>query len=210
MKDIKTKNIIFVIALVTLLAPMAIAENLTENATVEKFKVEPMVALKPLNNVINSSSDIFLVLYMANPSNNDVDLNVDLNAKSIPGIRIYGQEFSTTNIGDIAGTFNVTPGKTKIVRITLKAEKAGDFMIQFSGMYWPGNNKNDYRPMSLDFKFRAEEASSNPEESGQLNRGGPIPSVTPNITAVPKKIPELSIGLAILLIAALYIYKKRK
>lgn len=210
MKHIKTKQIIFLIALVIILAPIAIAEtNLTENATIEKFKAEPFVTLKPLNNLINSTSDIFLILYMENPSNNSVNLNVDMNIKSVPGVRAYSPEFSTISNGDMAGTFNVAPGKTQIIRITLKAEKAGDFMTQFSGMYWPGNNKNNYKPISLDFKFRAEEASYNPEEPGQLNRGGPIPSAAPNVTATPKKIPDFPIGLAILVFVILCVRREK-
>lgn len=209
MKNVKTKHIIYIIVLIIIMVPMTMAEkNLTENTTIEKFKVEPVVALKPINDLINSSTDIFLVLYMANPPNNDVDLNVDMNIKNAPGIRAYGQGLSTNNIGNLNGMFNVAPGKTKIIGVTLKAEKVGDFVNHFDVRYWPGNNKNNYRSIALNFKFRAEDVSSNPEGSGQLNKEGTIPSVIPSTTVTPKKAPDFSIVLVILVFVVLYINRK--
>jgi hypothetical protein len=130
---------------------------------VKKFRVGPTVKIRPLNDEINKSTDGLIELYMDNPSLNDVDLNVDARISVPSGIHVYGQGFGEAGAaGTVYGTFGVPPGKARTIYITIKAEKVGDFYAQFSGLYYPGDNKDDYQPISLTHPFKVSAPSSEP------------------------------------------------
>jgi len=153
-----------------------------------KFRVGPTVKLRPVNDVINKSSDGLIELYMDNPSLNDVTLNVDARISVPSGIHVYGQGFGEAGAaGTVYGTFDVPPGKARTIYITIKAEKTGDFYAQFSGLYWPDNNKDAYNPISLTHPFKVFEPSLNPSD--------PKPS-NPQLAGVAGELPPSWIILA--------------
>ncbi len=177
-----------VLSIFTVAIPIAIAEENQTNATgtitatatpaptvtdptasptvvkEAKFRVGPTVKLRPVNDVINKSSDGLVELYMDNPSLNDVTLNVDARISVPTGIHVYGQGFGEAGAaGTVYGTFAVPPGKARTIYITIKAEKTGEFFAQFSGLYWPGDNKDEYNPISLTHPFKVYEPSPNPD-----------------------------------------------
>ena len=146
----------------TTVSPTAVTEG--------KFRVGPTVRLRPVNDVINKSSDGLIELYMDNPSLNSVTLNVDARISVPSGIHVYGQGFGEAGAaGTVYGTFDVPPGKARTIYITIKAEKTGDFYAQFSGLYWPGDNKDAYNPISLTHPFKVFEPSSNPYDPKPSN-----------------------------------------
>jgi hypothetical protein len=135
-----------------------------------KFRVGPTVKLRPLNDVINKSADGLIELYMDNPSLNDVVLNVDARISVPSGIHVYGQGFGEAGAaGTVYGTFDVLPGKARTIYITIKAEKTGDFYAQFSGLYWPDDNKDAFNPISLTHPFKVYEPSPNPNDPKPSN-----------------------------------------
>ncbi len=136
-----------------------------------KFRVGPTVKLRPVNDVINKSADGLIELYMDNPSLNDVTLNVDARI-SVPagGIHVYGEGFGQAGAaGTVYGTFDVPPGRARTIYITIKAEKTGEFFAQFSGLYWPGDDKDAYNPISLTHPFKVYEPSPNPNDPKPSN-----------------------------------------
>jgi len=142
--------------------------------TEKKFRVGPTVKLRPLNDVINKSSDGLIELYMDNPSLNDVTLNVDARISVPSGIHVYGQGFGEAGAaGTVYGTFDVPPGKARTIYITIKAEKTGDFYAQFSGLYWPDDNKDAYNPISLTHPFKVFEPSPSPNSPEPSNPDQP-------------------------------------
>lgn len=156
----------------------------------KKFRQGPTVKIRPLNDVINKSADGLVELYMDNPSLNDVTLTVDARISVPAGIHVYGQGFGeAAAAGTVYGVFEVPPGKARTIYITIKAEKTGDFTAQFSGTYYPGDNKDAYQPISLTHPFKVYESSPNPQSDA--------PSAPQQGTA---KTPGLSAFVSILVI----------
>jgi hypothetical protein len=153
--------------------------NLTENATgapvaEQKFRVGPTVVLRPVNDVITENEDGLVELYIDNPSLNEVTLNVDARISVPAGIHVYGQGFAQTGAaGTVYGIFSVPPGSARTIYINIKGEKVGTSTVHFSGLYWPGENKDDYNPISLSHPFMVEQASKNPEEAPSFEGNNP-------------------------------------
>lgn len=152
--------------------------NQTEPATEtpvaeQKFRVGPTVVLRPVNDVITKDEDGLVELYVDNPSLNDVTLNVDARISVPSGIHVYGQDFAQTGAAGTAyGTFSVPPGSARTISIDLKGDKVGSYTVHFSGLYWPGDNKDSYNPISLSHPFEVKEASENPEEAPSSDDNG--------------------------------------
>lgn len=149
--------------------------NLTEttaegSADEQKSGADPTVVLRPVNDVITKNEDGLVELYIDNPSLNDVTLNVDARINVPSGIHVYGKDFAQTGASDTAyGTFSVPPGSTQTISIGLKGEKVGTFTVHFSGLYWSGDDKDNYNPISLSHPFVVEEVSANPEKTPSSN-----------------------------------------
>ena len=141
----------------------------------QKFRVGPTVVLRPVNDVITENQDGLVELYIDNPSLNDVTLNVDARISVPSSIHVYGQGFGQAGAaGTVYGTFTVPPGTARTININVKGEKVGTYTVHFSGMYWPGDNKDCYNPISLTHPFVIQEASKNPGEASNSdnNTGG--------------------------------------
>jgi hypothetical protein len=128
--------------------------------------VGPTVVLRPVNDVITENEDGLVELYIDNPSLNDVTLNVDARISVPSGIHVYGEGFGQAGAaGTVYGTFSMPPGSARTIYINIKGEKIGTTTVHFSGMYWPGDNKDNYNPISLTHPFEVKEPSANPEEA---------------------------------------------
>lgn len=135
-----------------------------------KFRTGPTVRIRPLNDNINKSADGIVELYFDNPSLNDVPLTVDARISVPSGIHVYGQGFALAGAaGVVYGTFEVPPGSVRTIYINIKAEKTGSFNAQFSGLYYPGQNKDNYQPISLTYPFTVYEPSPDPKSAKFTN-----------------------------------------
>jgi hypothetical protein len=135
-------------------------------ASEQKFRVGPTVVLRPVNDVITENEDGLVELYIDNPSLNDVTLNVDARISVPSGIHVYGEGFGQAGAaGTVYGTFSMPPGSARTIYINIKGDKVGTFTVHFSGMYWPGDDKDSYNPISLTHPFEVKEPSENPEEA---------------------------------------------
>ena len=152
---------------VTATATPAIEPTAAETAetapTEAKFRVGPTVTLRPVNDVIDKSQDGLVELYMNNPSVNDVTLNADVQISVPSGIHVYGAGFGSGGAaGTVAGTFTVPPGATRTININIKSEKTGTFTVHFTGLYWPGDDKDAFQQISLTHPLTVKEPSPKP------------------------------------------------
>ena len=138
-----------------------------------KFRVGPTLTLRPVNDVINKSQDGLVELYMYNPSLNDVTLTADIQVSVPSGIHVYGAGFASGGAaGTVAGTFTVPPGAARTININIKSEKTGTFTVHFTGLYWPGDDKDAFQQISLTHPLTVEEPSPNPTDPKPTGEGG--------------------------------------
>ncbi len=149
------------------------AETATPAPTEAKFRVGPTVTLRPVNDVINKSQDGLVELYMYNPTVNDVTLTADVQISVPSGIHVYGEGFASGGAaGTVAGTFTVPPGATRTININIKSEKTGDFTVHFTGLYWPGDDKDAFQQISLTHPLTVKEPSPDPLDPKPTGNGG--------------------------------------
>jgi hypothetical protein len=182
----------------------------------QKFRVGPTVVLRPVNDVITKNQDGLVELYIDNPSLNDVTLNVDARISVPSGIHVYGQGFAQTGAaGTVYGIFSVPPGNARTIYVNIKGEKVGTSTVHFSGLYWPGDNKDDYNPISLSHPFVVEQASKNPgeapsfEESEEATAQG---ADTEGVEAEGEgsfRVPGFGILIAAICLLGVYAVKKK-
>jgi len=189
----KTLLMLCVISIIAAGIPAALAENNVTNATnvtasptatltvtpavttppvattPGKFRVGPSITLRPVTEVIETNQDGIVELFMTNPSLNDVTLTVDAQIKVPSGIHVYGESFGQgAGAGVVAGTFSVPPGTSRTIIVTVKADKSariGSHTLSFTGLYWPGNDKDNYQPLSLTYSVTVKEPSKDPESA---------------------------------------------
>ncbi len=157
----------------TTTAPTVTATTVVPTATAAvtpgKFRVGPSVTLRPVIEMIETNQDGIVELFMNNPSLNDVTLNVDARVSVPSGIHVYGESFGQgAGAGVVAGTFSVPPGTSRTIILTVKADKSariGSHSIMFTGLYWPGEDKDNFQPLSLTYSVTVKEPSKNPDNA---------------------------------------------
>ena len=152
-------------------------ENTTESVISEpteaKFRVGPTVTLRPVNDVIDKSQDGLVELYMNNPSLNDVTLTADVQISVPSGIHVYGEGFGYGGAaGTVAGKFVLPPGTVRTIHINIKSEKTGTFTVHFTGLYWPGDDKDAFNQISLTHPLTVKEPSPNPMDTKPTSESG--------------------------------------
>lgn len=165
----------------------------TRVSTPTKFRVAPTAVLRPVSDVIEREQDGIVELYMDNPSLNDVTLKVEARVNVPSGIHVYGQSFGQAGAaGMVMGSFEIPPGTARTIAIVIKADKTariGSHAVQFVGLYYPGENKDYYQPISLTYPLTVKQASKNPED--------PEPSQGVPEGAEPPETPGFGIVLTI-------------
>lgn len=181
---------------VTATATVSPTEETTAEPTEAKFRVGPTVTLRPVNDVIDKSQDGLVELYMNNPSLNDVTLTADVQISVPSGIHVYGEGFGYGGAaGTVAGKFEVPPGTVRTIHINIKSEKTGDFMLHFTGLYWPGDDKDAFQQISLTHPLTVNEPSPDPMDSQ------PTGETVETEESGKNKLPESSGFLAVIALA---------
>lgn len=138
-------------------------ETATPAPTEGKFRIPPTVTLRPVNDVIDKSQDGLIELYANNPSLNDVPLTVDVQISVPSGIHVYGEGFGYgAAAGTVAGKFELPPGTVRTIHLNIKSERVGTFPVHFTGLYWPGDNKDAFQQLSLTHPLTVNEPSFDP------------------------------------------------
>lgn len=159
-------------------------------ATPEKFRVGPSVRLRPVIDVIEAEQDGIVELYMDNPSLNDVTMHVDARVGVPSGIHVYGMGFAqASGAGTAYAVFDIPPGTARTIAVLIKADKSarlGSHTISFTGLYYTGDNKDKYQPLSLSYPLTVKEASKEPESPEPSNpRAVPKGAETPETPGFP-------------------------
>lgn len=140
----------------------------TELLLVEsKFRVNPTVVVRPVNDVIDKSQDGMIELFVLNPSINNVTLNLEVTISMPSGINVYGTAFAKAGAaGTYYGFFSIPPGESRVMYVLIKGEKIGSHTLNVTGHYWPDENKNALILFSLNHSFMVKETSK--EENTSL------------------------------------------
>ena len=166
----------------------------------QKFRVGPTVRLRPLNSEINKSADGLVEVFMNNPNLNDVTLEVDMAVDVPSDIYVYAADGGMTGgAGTVTGHFTVPPGSSRTITLHIKGEKVGTFPVHFTGMYWPGSNKDKWNPISLDSSFKVIEPSTDIQ---------PMPTSTPKHTFAIT--PGFGVATSLVFILMMVFLLKRK
>jgi hypothetical protein len=167
-----------------------------------KFRVGPSVTLRPVTDVIETNQDGIVELFMNNPSLNDITLNVDARVSVPSGIHVYGESFGQgAGAGVVAGTFSVPPGTSRTIILVIKADNSariGSHSLMFTGLYWPGENKDNFQPLSLTYSVTVKAPSKNPESADPSNT-----DAVPKSAAAGKEIPLTWIILAAVILGGI-------
>ena len=159
------------IAVLMLPASTAFAQESSDNqsGTEPILREGPVVKLRPVCDVIDSSQDGLVELFFSNSSLNDVTMQGDFYVSVPAGIYVYGQGMGlSTAAGTTYGQFSATPGTARTIYLNIKADETAvgkSFFIHFSGQYYMDGNKDSYQPISLTHPFKVVSASPQPEQS---------------------------------------------
>lgn len=134
-----------------------------------EFRVGPVVRLRPvIDEMTVDQEDNIIELFMSNPTLNDVTLHVDAYVSVPANFQVYGEGFAqSVAAGTIYGIFSVPPGTSRTIYLNAKAVREGSYTVHFSGLYYPGENKDAYNPLSLTHPISVVSAS--PDESTNPN-----------------------------------------
>ena len=152
-------------------ANTASAQEGSDNQTVTEpiLREGPVVKLRPVCDVIDSSQDGLIELFFSNSSINDVTMQGDFYVSVPAGIYVYGQGMGlSTAAGTTYGQFSATPGTARTIYLNIKADETTvgkSFFIHFSGQYYLDGDKDSYQPISLTHPFKVVAASPQPEQS---------------------------------------------
>jgi hypothetical protein len=134
----------------------------TPKPSEEKFRVGPTVRLRPVIDIIEKKQDGIVELYIDNPSLNDVVLHMEVHVSVPSGIHIYSEEYAWATAAGVAyaPAIDVPPGTARTISLHIKADenaRIGQHTLHFSGLYYPGNNKDHYNPISLTYPITVKE-----------------------------------------------------
>ena len=130
----------------------------------QKFRVGPTVALRPVVDVIEKGQDGIVELYINNPSLNDVVLGMEAHVSVPSGLHIYSEQYAWATAAGVAYApfIEIPPGTVRTISLHVKADenaRIGSHTLHFSGLYYPGDNKDLYNPISLTYPVTVKEAS---------------------------------------------------
>ena len=171
----------------------------------EKFRVGPTVVLRPVVDVIEKGQEGIVELYMDNPSLNDVVLHLEAHVMVPAGLHIYSEQYAWATAAGVAYApgFEIHPGTARTISVHVKADenaRIGQHTLHFSGLYYPGNNKDLYNPISLTYPLEVKEPSDMDE----------MPTPTPAETPAPKPPGFEAIFAIAGLLAVAYLVGRRR
>lgn len=173
-----------------------------------KFRVGPVVKLRPVNDVIDSGEDGLIEMYMDNPTINEVNLSVDVRVSVPAGIHVNGEGFGqAAAAGTVYGLFTVPPGQARTVYLNVKADKVGTFTLHLTGLYYPENNKDSYYPISLTHPFVVNEVSKDIEEMPEPTDGGGDPEGGKGTGTQAETVPGFGVLCALLAFAGVAFFR---
>jgi hypothetical protein len=131
---------------------------MTTHGTEGKFRVPPVVKIRPLNDEVTKDQPTLIEFYFSNPAINDATLTVEAYISVPSGVHIYAEGFSfDAGAGTLHGYFEVKPGNSRVIQAEVIGAKPGDYYIHAMAMYYPNDEKDIYRQISLTHPFKIKE-----------------------------------------------------
>lgn len=144
----KMSKTIGVIVAISLLIGIVYAAADLQNLEKPIKKVQPVVKLKTLNAKITNNTDGEIEIFVNNPSQNA--LNIDV--KVIGNVYFFGKIFHLDGVIGTGGTnFIVLPGQQITEDIMVRSDYLGTYPVQIFIEYYTESNI-DVRPQKISFK----------------------------------------------------------
>lgn len=157
--------------------PIERTQTPSSTPTEDPEELKVFASLNPVISVIDGEKDGIVYLSIANPPLNEVILHIDVLVMASKGIHIYpdGKEWTVTT-GAAYVHRKIYPGKATITSIHLKADKnakIGSYTLMFTGLYYPENNKNLFKSMSIQCPITVKEPSKEIPPTSKLTSTSP-------------------------------------
>ena len=119
------------------------------------------IRLQNVRERITREQEGSLELSFRNPPVNDCAVDADLRIVMPANLVVFGVE-ADSGVAGTANTFvqNIAPVGERRVALSFSCLHPDEYLVNFSGTYWPVGNKDDFRPISLHQRFQCVEAIS--------------------------------------------------
>ena len=100
--------------------------------------MKPQVVFQPENTKITKDVDGAIELYIGNPVVNDATLHVCVKIDVPPNLCVYSLSGgATSGAGVVTATFDIAPGKHKIVKALIRSTRTGVYILDCNTTYYP-------------------------------------------------------------------------
>ena len=171
------KNVALPVKVRPVSTPIERIQTPSSTPTEEPEELKVFASLNPVISVIDEEKDGIVYLSIENPPLNEVVLHIDVLVLASKGIHIYpeGKEWTVTT-GAAYVHRKIYPGKATITSIHLKADKnanTGSYTLMFTGLYYPENNKNLFKSVSIQCPITVKEPSKEIPPTSKLTSTSP-------------------------------------
>ena len=116
--------------------------------------------------------------YIVNP-----DMTLQIILKPPSGLSITSTEFVQTGIGEYSAVYKVKSGESKAIKIFLKPNNAGEFVIRGEVIYYFGNDKENFKRLPISERIIVVDSEKEEELKQQQTTNQAI-NKTPGFEAI--------------------------
>ncbi|MBI4361688.1 MAG: hypothetical protein HY558_00790 [Euryarchaeota archaeon] len=169
----------------------------TSVPTPSYWRDKPSVSLTSTKSTAAVGQDALLSLSIINPTVNDYDMVADIVIRTPSGVSVEGSSFAAGGANQFIGTFTVKPGQPQYITLRVKANEAGEKVVQGTATYYPAGDKDAFQKLDMSASLRF----TPPETPTPPSTPAPTPRATPGF--------ELALGLGALLAAGVFLNRRR-
>jgi len=114
-----------------------------------EFRVSPEVNVYMPVDELKLGENGVIELAIHNPIANDVILNGELSLRVPSNVIVEGGDINNCGGGKYYLQFSAKPGESKTITLRLKFPKEGKYTIDAKVLYWPGEDKDNYKDIKL-------------------------------------------------------------
>lgn len=126
----------------------------TSVPTLSYWRDLPSVSLTSTKSEAQVGQDALLTLSIINPGVNDYDMVSDIVISVPSGVSVEGSSFVTGGANQYVGTSTARPGQPKYITLRVKANEAGEKLLQGTATYYPAGNKDAFEKVGLSATLR--------------------------------------------------------
>ena len=114
-----------------------------------EFRVSPEVNVYMPVDELKLGENGIIELTIHNPIANDVILNGELSLRVPSNVVVEGGDINDCGGGKYYLQFSAKPGESKTITLYLKYPEEGKYTIDAKGLYWPDEDKDNYKDIKL-------------------------------------------------------------